>query len=391
MRLSLSVIRTSGETCSRAGLSSTTIAEYAQALQEGCVFPPIVVFREESGLYWLADGFHRLEAARCLGFREIEVDLKLGTLRDAILYAVGCNAEHGLRRSLADKRHVVSMLLSDLEWRQWSDREIARLTKTTHPFVAKIRKNLSGNISSERLYQNKYGDLAYMETENIGKSGSFLEKPKTLRLQPAVWKRLEEYQQQWGEASLEEALAKLLDIPSPNKPLESVLPITRVPRTLGIKPALGTLRWAVLEEVDNDYDLPRFKDHGTISTTPKSPTSVRLSELEQDIVMLLREFCPTKVAIEIPFLNTDSETNPKHLQNAFLVIGVLELVCYRECSIVPVRMRRNQWKSHVCDFRARDEDITDTVASLFNLQVKPNERLDAIAIAYAAICGVGEN
>ena len=53
--------------------------------------------------YWLADGFHRLEAHRQVGFRDIEVDLKLGTKRGAILYAVGANASHGLRRTPADK------------------------------------------------------------------------------------------------------------------------------------------------------------------------------------------------------------------------------------------------------------------------------------------------
>ncbi|WP_245602837.1 crossover junction endodeoxyribonuclease RuvC [Gloeothece verrucosa] len=227
-----------------------------------------------------------------------------------------------------------------------------------------------------------------METANIGKSIPPEEKPKTVRLQPAVWKRLEEYQQQSGQASLEAAIASLLEIPSSEE--TSVNP-TGEPRTLGIDPALGTLRWAVLERADSECELPPLLDYGTITTTPKCPTSQRLSELEQDLVVLLREFCPTEVAIEIPFLNTDSEINPKHLQNALEVIGVVDLVCYRECSIVPIRLYRNQWKCHVCDFRASDEDVTDTIAGLFDLQVKPSERLDAIAIAYAAICGVGEN
>ncbi len=55
---------------------------------------------------------------------------------------MGANADHGLRRTYADKRRAVEMLLQDEEWRTWSDRAIADQTKTTHPFVGKIRAEL---------------------------------------------------------------------------------------------------------------------------------------------------------------------------------------------------------------------------------------------------------
>ena len=35
------------------------------------------------------------------------------------------NADHGKRRSNADKRRAVEMMLKDSEWGKWSDREIA--------------------------------------------------------------------------------------------------------------------------------------------------------------------------------------------------------------------------------------------------------------------------
>ncbi|WP_013325619.1 crossover junction endodeoxyribonuclease RuvC [Gloeothece verrucosa] len=390
MRLALTQIRTDGGTFARASLSEATIIEYAEALQNGCIFPPLTVFLEPAtGNYWLADGHHRYHAFSRIGFKEIEVDLKVGTLREAILYAVGANASHGLRRSPADKRHAVMMLLQDAEWNKYSDRSIAILTRTSHPFVAKIRNNLTGNVSSKRLYHNRYGDLGYMETEKIGKSHNFSDKPKTLKIQPAIFQYLEQLQQQWGETSLEDVLIKVLNIPSSPSVNKSPIVPTTNKRTLGIDPALGTLRWAVLEP-DDDYDLPRLLDYGTITTTPKRPTSQRLSELEQDLVEILKEFAPSDVAIEIPYLNTESEQNPKNIQNALEAIGVVDLVCFRERQISPVRLYAGQWKSHICDYRADTEEITDTIAGLFNLQVRPTERLDAIAIAYAAICGVGK-
>src|SRR5690606_22774478 len=58
----------------------------------------------------------------------------------AVLYAVGANAQHGLRRSKADKRRAVETLLLDSEWCQWSDREIARRCSVGHTLVANVRK-----------------------------------------------------------------------------------------------------------------------------------------------------------------------------------------------------------------------------------------------------------
>lgn len=74
--------------------------------------------------------------------------MRAGTRRDAILYAVGANATHGLPRSNADKRRAVETMLRDEEWVVWSDREIARRTQTSAPFVAKVREETTVNIYS---------------------------------------------------------------------------------------------------------------------------------------------------------------------------------------------------------------------------------------------------
>lgn len=54
-------------------------------------------------------------------------------------YAVGANAAHGLRRTNADKRRAVTMLLDDPESVQWSDREIAKACAVSHEFVRQQR------------------------------------------------------------------------------------------------------------------------------------------------------------------------------------------------------------------------------------------------------------
>lgn len=142
--LPLHLVRTDGGTQARAGISEETVAEYEQGVRGGDDFPPVTVFHDGTD-YWLADGFHRLEAHRRAGESRIEARVRRGTHRDAALFAAGANATHGLRRTNADKNRVVEMLLLDEEWGQWSDRKVAELCGVSHVFVGDVRKRLSGN------------------------------------------------------------------------------------------------------------------------------------------------------------------------------------------------------------------------------------------------------
>ncbi|ETX05035.1 MAG: hypothetical protein ETSY2_25345 [Candidatus Entotheonella gemina] len=134
-------IRTDGGTQPREYLNELVLSEYAESMTGGTAFPPVVIFFDGSH-YWLADGFHRLFAAKKCGARDIAADVRQGTRREARLYAVGANATHGLRRTNADKRRAALTLLQDEEWQRWSNREIARQCGVTHTFVAKLRREL---------------------------------------------------------------------------------------------------------------------------------------------------------------------------------------------------------------------------------------------------------
>ncbi len=127
----------------RAACSSATVQEYAEALAAGATFPPVIVFSDGAS-YWLGDGFHRFEAHQSAGLTEINAEIRDGGQRDAKLFAAGANADHGLRRTQADKRNAILALLTDTEWRHWSDKEIARRTATSDKTVAKVRRELSG-------------------------------------------------------------------------------------------------------------------------------------------------------------------------------------------------------------------------------------------------------
>lgn len=157
---------------SRASSSQATVAEYAEALSGGATFPPVTVFHDGER-YFLADGFHRLEAHKAAGLTEVNAEIRDGDFRDAELYSAGANNTHGLRRTQADKRKSIIKLLEDPEWRQWSDREIAKRTATDHKTVGKLRRELSGEgvngeIPIERKFTTRHGTEATRKVQAGG-------------------------------------------------------------------------------------------------------------------------------------------------------------------------------------------------------------------------------
>ena len=90
----------------RVKLDEKVIFEYFEEIQGGQQFPPLTVFDDGQDLI-LADGWHRYEAYKLAENDFVDVEIIKGTERDAILYAVGANADHGLRRTNADKRYAV--------------------------------------------------------------------------------------------------------------------------------------------------------------------------------------------------------------------------------------------------------------------------------------------
>jgi len=142
-RIGVATICLDAGTQPRAEIDSQVIQEYAEAMKAGAKFPPVVVFSNGGDERWLADGFHRVWAAQLAKLSLIEATIRKGSKREAVLYAVGSNAEHGLRRTNADKRRAVMILLRDEEWRGWSDREIARRCAVSHLLVGNLRRELA--------------------------------------------------------------------------------------------------------------------------------------------------------------------------------------------------------------------------------------------------------
>lgn len=157
--LSIDQININGSTQCRHSINKAVVSEYAQKMYGGVDFPPISAVYDGK-TFWLVDGFHRLLATKEIGNKDIEAEVISGTLEEAQDMALGVNDSHGLPRTNEDKRKAVETALSMKRHAHKSDREIAKLCKVSHPFVASIRNPEAKENHSKNLLNhvsNKFG------------------------------------------------------------------------------------------------------------------------------------------------------------------------------------------------------------------------------------------
>lgn len=169
--LNLKLIRDDSSIQSRVKMDESVISDYAEKMESGEKFPPVVVFLDGTD-HWLADGFHRVHAARAAGFKEIEAEVRMGTKRDAILWSLGANGKHGLQRTNEDKRYAVEQMLADEEWSVWSNAEIARRCGVSGRFVGNMRDALTNvTVNGSQSRSRMCSDGRVINTANISSPG----------------------------------------------------------------------------------------------------------------------------------------------------------------------------------------------------------------------------
>lgn len=93
----------------RCGTDAETVNNYAEAMADGAQFPEVTVFTD--GVHkWLADGFHRVMAARQIGRTAVSADVRKGTEDDAVVFGGTANNRQGKRPTRADVQHFLSMV-----------------------------------------------------------------------------------------------------------------------------------------------------------------------------------------------------------------------------------------------------------------------------------------
>ena len=200
-QLKLSDIKLNKQTQSRTAINQDVVNEYCEAMLNDAAFPAITVFFDGID-YYLVDGYHRYFATKKTGSKEITATVMNGSLRDAVLYAVGVNSAHGLQRSHDDKRKAVMTLLDDLEWAEWSDAAIARHCNVSSMTVGRVRKSL--NIEqTDKKFINRHGNESVMNTGNLGKKPELVKNNPELSTLEPVPEVEDEHMQELAHANVE--------------------------------------------------------------------------------------------------------------------------------------------------------------------------------------------
>jgi hypothetical protein len=164
----LKEIRIDGGTQARKSLNQDVVNEYAQQMQDGAIFPPVVVFNDGSDL-WLADGFHRYFAHRQNGELEIEVEIHQGTVDDATLYAIGATRKRGLPFNREDLKEIIARIVKHPVWGTWPTRKVADLIGCSAMTVSRVKSSIEEAPKSVS-YTTRQGTQTVMDTSSIGKA-----------------------------------------------------------------------------------------------------------------------------------------------------------------------------------------------------------------------------
>lgn len=149
-RIRLAQITFDAGTQIRTAIDPQVVTDYAEAMTDGAVFPPIVLFADGCSradgtvIYTVADGFHRAMAAKRNGFVDIDADVRPGTSEDALWFALGANRTNGKRLSEADKRHAI--LIAVNAWPDRSMRQIAEQVGCSSTYASKVRAEVQPGL-----------------------------------------------------------------------------------------------------------------------------------------------------------------------------------------------------------------------------------------------------
>ena len=141
------------------------VEEFVTQMQAGDRFPPAVVFWDQAGNLWLADVFHRYEAAQRLSDRvTFPCLVYASSRRDAEEHAATCNARHGPPMTRADKQAAIRRLIGLHP--DWPDREIGWRVGRSPTTVGSARgaSVQFGQMPNQRTVQR--GDRTYTYTSS---------------------------------------------------------------------------------------------------------------------------------------------------------------------------------------------------------------------------------
>lgn len=154
--LNLLNIRIDGGTQAREELNQEAVADYAEKMRDGEVFPPVSVFFDGSE-YWLVDGFHRYFATKSNGKTSIDAEVENGTLKEAIRASWKANGKRGLNLNSADTKKIMLAMFADEVTKTWSNRQIAEYVGVSHSTVNRLKSLLEQRSTEKKPVKDSGG------------------------------------------------------------------------------------------------------------------------------------------------------------------------------------------------------------------------------------------
>jgi transposase len=172
--LNLLNIRIDGGTQAREELNQEAVADYAEKMRDGEVFPPVSVFFDGSE-YWLVDGFHRYFATKSNGKTSIDAEVENGTLKEAVRASWKANGKRGLNLNSADTKKIMLAMFADEVTKTWSNRQIAEYVGVSHSTVNRLKSSLEQRSTEPKPVKDS-GDKPVSKAD-IGKTVQKIPQP----------------------------------------------------------------------------------------------------------------------------------------------------------------------------------------------------------------------
>lgn len=164
-------IRLDGGTQPRAKIDQQICDEYGERMKAGEKFPAVDVFFDGES-YWLADGFHRVQAyVMAVPGEAIECNVFHGSLQDAQWYSYSVNKAHGIRRTNPDIRRAVKAALAHPKCQGLSDAALADHVGVRRETILRYRHKSKPDLLQSHKSTHRTGrDGRTIKTSNIGKN-----------------------------------------------------------------------------------------------------------------------------------------------------------------------------------------------------------------------------
>ncbi len=147
---------------------------------------------------------------------------------------------------------------------------------------------------------------------------------------------------------------------------------------LGIDPGTAITGYGLIQKKANQIELIEY---GCIRTEPKFSTGVRLSQLDQELKKIIKEYKPGKIAVEDLFFFKNTKTVIKVSQARGVILSRAANLKIPILEYTPLQI-----KQAITSYgRAEKMQVQKMVKLLLNLDKipKPDDAADALA---AAIC-----